>query len=92
MNFAARLIITGKVQGVGFRVFVRHEALARGLRGWVRNRANGGVETLLIGETDAVEAVVEACGRGPSQARIDHVERLAAENDGSRDFTERTTV
>ena len=92
MSVAARLIITGQVQGVGFRVFVCHEALARGVRGWVRNRANGSVETLLIGDTDIVEAMVEVCGYGPAHARVDHVERFAAESDGSRDFTERTTV
>lgn len=54
MIIAQRLEIFGKVQGVGFRAFVAHAARMRGLRGWVRNRLDGSVETLLIGEEVAV--------------------------------------
>jgi acylphosphatase len=53
MNEAARIIrhasIRGRVQGVGFRAFVEHEALKRGIEGWVRNRRDGLVEALFAG-------------------------------------------
>jgi acylphosphatase len=92
MMVAARLTIAGRVQGVGFRAFVTREARRRGLRGWVRNRADGSVETLLIGDAVALEAAIVACGSGPALARVDRLAREAAEDDGSPDFIERATV
>ena len=92
MMVVFRLSIAGRVQGVGFRAFVVARAQAHGLRGWVRNRRNGSVEALLIGESDAVAAMIEECGRGPSLARVDRVEKLAASDDGSTGFTERPTI
>ena len=92
MMVAYRLSITGRVQGVGFRAFVVAMAQARGLRGWVRNRHDGSVEALLIGDSDAVAAAIEECGRGPSLARVDRIEKLAASDDGSAGFTGRPTV
>lgn len=92
MIVAFRLLIWGRVQGVGFRAFVTARAQARGLRGWVRNRRDGSVEALLIGEADAVVAMIEECGRGPLSARIDRVEKTPALDDTTRDFTERPTV
>ena len=88
---AARLVITGRVQGVGFRAWTRREARRRGLRGWVRNRIDGSVEALLIGEAAAVDSLSEACRRGPAMSRVDAVTRLPADDDGSRDFEERPT-
>jgi acylphosphatase len=92
MIVAFRLVVTGRVQGVGFRAFVTWRAGARGLRGWVRNRRDGSVEALLIGEGDAVAAVIEECGRGPLSARVDRVEKTPALDDASPDFAERPTV
>lgn len=92
MILALHLSITGQVQGVGFRAFVTWRAQARGLRGWVRNRRDGSVEALLIGESDDVAAVIEECRRGPARARVDHVATRPAEDDGTLDFTERPTV
>jgi acylphosphatase len=92
MIVAYRLSITGRVQGVGFRAFVTWHAQSHRLRGWVRNRRDGSVETLLIGENDAVAAVIEECQRGPQSAHVDGVEKLATTDDGARDFTERSTV
>lgn len=87
-----RLKIFGNVQGVGFRAFVTRCARARGLRGWVRNRRDGGVEALLIGEDSAVAAAIQQCRRGPPLARVDRLETLPAQDDGSDDFAERATV
>jgi acylphosphatase len=92
MIVACRISITGRVQGVGFRAFVTWHAQSRGLRGWVRNRRDGGVEALLVGESDAVAAVIEECKRGPQSARVDNVEELPATDDGTRGFSERPTV
>jgi acylphosphatase len=89
---AIRLVITGRVQGVGFRAFVERHALKRGLRGWVRNRRDGTVETLLIG-TDAILTEIEAdCRRGPRLSKVDRVERFLAEDDGAVGFTQRPTL
>jgi acylphosphatase len=74
-----RLMITGRVQGVGFRVFVEDEARGRGLRGWVRNRRDGAVEAVLAGPIDAISAAIEACRRGPSSARVKAVDVQDAE-------------
>jgi acylphosphatase len=92
MIVAQHLSITGRVQGVGFRAFVTRQARSRHLRGWVRNRSDGTVEALLIGESAAVAAVVVDCERGPAMARVDRVEQSSAQDDGTADFGERATV
>lgn len=89
---AQRLVITGRVQGVGFRAWTCREARRRFLRGWVRNRADGSVEALFIGEAGALEAMAEACWRGPALAEVDGVARHPAEDDGSAGFGERPTA
>jgi acylphosphatase len=70
--------IRGRVQGVGYRYFVEHEARARGLEGWVRNRRDGSVEAVFSGPAEAVTAMIEECRRGPSSARVDAVQDGAA--------------
>jgi len=89
---AQRLEIFGFVQGVGFRAFVARTARMRGLRGWVRNRHDGSVEALLIGEEVEIAAVAEQCRRGPPLARVDRVAALPGQDDGTADFIERATV
>jgi acylphosphatase len=73
-----RLRISGRVQGVGFRAFVADEAETRGLNGWVRNRADGSVEAVMAGESDVVDAMLDACSRGPRGARVENVAIEAA--------------
>ena len=63
------VVIHGRVQGVGYRVFTEYAALDRGLAGWVRNRRDGAVEAVFAGPPEAVAAVIEACRRGPPGAR-----------------------
>jgi acylphosphatase len=79
---ASHLIITGKVQGVGYRASFEARARALGLSGWVRNRVDGSVEALVRGDTDAVEQMIAWARRSPSSARVDNVE-VAAMDDGS---------
>ena len=71
MTVIRHISVRGRVQGVGFRAFVEHEALKRHLGGWVRNRRDGTVEAVFEGEAAAVAAAVEACRRGPFGARVD---------------------
>jgi acylphosphatase len=73
MRVARRYIITGRVQGVGFRYFTEDAAARAGVHGWVRNNPDGSVEAFLEGEQTAVDAVEAALRRGPSSCRIDNV-------------------
>jgi len=69
------VVVRGRVQGVGYRAFVEDEARRRGLRGWVRNRRDGSVEALFSGQRNDVEAVIEACRRGPFSARVSDLDQ-----------------
>ena len=75
------VMVRGRVQGVGYRAWVEHEALRRGLDGWVRNRRDGSVEAVFAGPPDAVAAMVAACRRGPSSARVEAVDARVAGSD-----------
>jgi acylphosphatase len=74
MIVARRYVITGHVQGVGFRYFARAAAARAGVHGWVRNLPGGSVEAFVEGEQSAVDAVEASLRRGPSSARIDDVQ------------------
>ena len=74
MKRTVRVLVEGMVQGVGYRAFVEDEALARGIAGWVRNRRGGQVEALFCADTEAVEAMIAACRRGPRQARVERLD------------------
>ena len=65
--------VRGRVQGVGFRYFVRTAAHRYGLCGYAHNLADGRVEFLLQGEVDALDQVIELIRAGPSHARVDEV-------------------
>lgn len=67
---AVRAIVTGRVQGVGFRAYAAERAVELGLRGHVRNREDGSVETLVVGAAGAVEAYLAALRAGPPGARV----------------------
>jgi acylphosphatase len=82
-----RLRITGRVHGVGYRLWATRTAAALGLRGWVRNRSDGSVEVLVTGAPDAVAALVEACRQGPYGACVTAVTVADAEDEGSLGFT-----
>lgn len=80
-----RFIVTGRVQGVGFRWFVMKRARALGLGGYVRNREDGSVEVVAAGEPGAVEQLAVEIGEGPSAARVDRVIRSEATDHVSAD-------
>jgi acylphosphatase len=70
---ARRAVVHGVVQGVGFRWFAERTARALGLHGWVRNRADGTVETLAEGDEQAVGEYLARLRRGPLGSRVDDV-------------------
>jgi acylphosphatase len=72
---AVQVVIRGRVQGVGFRAWVQHQAELHGLGGWVRNRADGAVEAVFSGPADLVDVMLKACESGPRSARVEQVER-----------------
>jgi acylphosphatase len=82
-----RVIVSGLVQGVGFRYSLAGRAEARDLAGWVRNRPDGSVEALLEGADREVEALVDWCRDGPHGAHVDRVEVYDERPSGLRGFT-----
>ena len=74
MPLQARLTITGRVQGVGYRDWALATGRRLGLAGWVRNRSDGAVEALVVGDDTAVGTMIEACRHGPVLARVDAVD------------------
>ncbi|MGH9258202.1 MAG: acylphosphatase [Vicinamibacterales bacterium] len=74
MRVARRLIIGGRVQGVGFRYFALEAAVREGVTGWVQNRPDGRVEAYIEGDLEAVTRVERALRQGPRSARVDEVD------------------
>lgn len=69
-NARLHAIVEGYVQGVGFRYFVQENAIAQGLRGWVRNRWSGDVELVAEGDRQALEKLIVVLRRGPRTAHV----------------------
>lgn len=71
---ALHATINGRVQGVAFRAFVRHKAVALGLTGYVRNLPGGQVEVFAEGNRDGLETLLDALKKGPPAARVFNVD------------------
>ena len=84
----ARILISGKVQGVFFRYEASEKAKELGLFGWVRNTKDGSVEALAQGEEKALTAFIEWCKKGPNRADVKNVEiEWQTPTDEFRDFS-----
>jgi acylphosphatase len=75
MDFVSKkVLLSGRVQGVGFRYFTRVTARELNVKGWVRNRRDGKVETVIQGKPKQVENMIERLKQGPAAARVDAVD------------------
>jgi acylphosphatase len=74
MKIARRFVVTGLVQGVGFRWYTRDAARREGVTGYVRNLPDGSVEAFAEGDSDAVTRLERAIRRGPAGARVRSVD------------------
>ena len=87
MNIQRKIVVRGKVQGVGFRNATRRKAMELGIRGSVRNLDDGSVE-ILASATDKEFKVFENwCRKGPSHARMDRREISELDQTGFTDFS-----
>lgn len=78
MTVMRRVVIRGRVQGVGYRAWTEYTAERRRLEGWVRNRRDGSVEAVFAGEDWMVREMIELCRQGPPGARVDAIEEREA--------------
>lgn len=86
------LIISGRVQGVGYRYWTVTAARKRDLHGWVRNRTDGTVEAVLHGPKEAVDDMIAACYKGPALANVIDIVMETETYDGPDQFEEKPTV
>lgn len=86
---AVDVTVTGRVQGVSFRMYAEEEARRLGVAGWVRNEPDGSVAAHLEGEPGAVDAMVAWCRTGPPYARVDGVDVQQVGVTGVTGFTVR---
>jgi len=84
-----RVVVHGRVQGVGFRYSLARAAESRGVAGWARNRADGTLEAVFEGEPEAVESLVRFCHEGPRGAEVERVEVFEEEPEGLTRFDTR---
>ena len=82
----ARVTVRGLVQGVYFRADTRSRARSLGVRGWVRNAADGSVEAVFEGDGERVDSMVAWCERGPAGAHVEDMEVTWEEPQGEREF------
>ena len=73
-----RFVVSGRVQGVGFRWFVEREARTLGIAGWVRNNLDGSVEVLASGTHEQLSSLRSKLRQGPRAARVDNVDESDA--------------
>jgi len=76
---ARHVYVMGRVQGVSFRAWTRTQAQELGVSGWIRNRPDGSVETVMSGDSDAVEALITALRKGPPAAKVEDVRITATD-------------
>lgn len=83
----AHVFISGTVQGVGYRYFVRSNARKLGLTGWVRNTEDSGVEVVLQGDKKKIEEMISICKKGPFLSEVKHIGFEWEEGEEMKEFT-----
>ncbi len=73
-----RIVVRGRVQGVGFRAWTQHQAQLHDLDGWVRNLRDGSVEAMLAGPLGRIELILKALREGPHGSEVEAVEEYPA--------------
>ncbi len=86
MHRSVEVRVTGEVQGVSFRAYAAQEAVRLELVGWVRNEPDGSVAAHLEGAAEAVQEMLDWCGRGSPAARVARVEVRDVPTAGDADF------
>ncbi len=92
MTVAINLRIIGRVQGVWYRGWAVSQANEHGLSGWVRNRSDGSVEALAMGDSTAVDTFERRCREGPPMARVERIERTPTNWQDVAGLRQRSTV
>ena len=68
------IVITGRVQGVGFRYWLYKAAVQKNINGWVKNKISGEVEALLIGHDVEIDNLIKLCKKGPPSSKVTKIE------------------
>ena len=86
MKKSVRLYISGIVQGIFFRAFVKENAERYNVKGFVRNLEDGRIEVFLEGDTEDVNKMIELCKKGPKYSQIENVEVKLEKFQGFKEF------
>lgn len=92
MKSMHRIVVSGRVQQVGYRDYIVRKARSMGVTGWVRNLSDGRVEILADADPDVMKTFLEICHEGPSVTRVTDVTTTPVEEKPVKGFTKRFTV
>jgi len=73
------IVVHGRVQGVGFRYFVQKKANELGIKGWVRNRPDGSVQAVAIGDENSIQTFIGHLETGPALSRVDNLSKYKSD-------------
>lgn len=84
----AHVLVSGFVQGVGFRFFVRDNAVKLGITGWVKNTNDGRVEMVFQADKKAIDQMIEICNKGPMLSEVKEIDVIWEESEKALDSFE----
>jgi acylphosphatase len=90
MFIQKKVVISGQVQGVGFRFFIQEHAERLGIKGYAKNTSKDAVEAVFQGDEKAIDEMITFCKKGPETARVDTIEELSSTEPSYHDFTIKT--
>lgn len=92
MGAMQRVLVSGRVQQVGYRDYIVRQAQRLGVTGWVRNLKDGRVEMLADGDAAVIDEFLTKCREGPNLARVDDLTAFPVEERAVKGFTKRFTA